>query len=235
MAVVEHISDRVAVMYLGRVVEEAGRETHLRRPAPPVHAGAHVGDPPARSRRAPPAHHPARRRAQPDQHSAGLPLPPALLALRAARTSPKIARRSSPSYAGHPARSDARAPPVTTRSRAAKSLDRNRQGDGQLAASDGGSAPAAVGRLATASRSSWAGSRRRAWRPRLAQSIGIAAGGSSLHAVGARAASIGRRRCEVRRLWLVRDLERRRRACRGGSGRSVTCAMPTSVLSASSA
>jgi peptide/nickel transport system ATP-binding protein/oligopeptide transport system ATP-binding protein len=35
MAVVEHISDRVAVMYLGRVVEQAGRETTYADPRHP--------------------------------------------------------------------------------------------------------------------------------------------------------------------------------------------------------
>ena len=48
MGVVEHISDRVAVMYLGRIVELADRETTLPRPAPPIHPGADVGHPVAR-------------------------------------------------------------------------------------------------------------------------------------------------------------------------------------------
>ena len=45
MGVVEHISDRVAVMYLGRIAELADRRALFRAAGAPVHAGAHVGDP----------------------------------------------------------------------------------------------------------------------------------------------------------------------------------------------
>ena len=39
LGVVEHLSDRVAIMYLGRIVEEAPAEERFDRPEPPLHAG----------------------------------------------------------------------------------------------------------------------------------------------------------------------------------------------------
>ena len=50
MGVVEHISDRVAVMYLGRIAELADRSDLFRHQEHPYTAGADVGDPGARSR-----------------------------------------------------------------------------------------------------------------------------------------------------------------------------------------
>ena len=70
-----NIADRIAVMYLGRVVECGTTEEVLESPAAPVHEGAAVrrtGDRAARARR------PHRRDPRPDPHPRRLPLPPPL-------------------------------------------------------------------------------------------------------------------------------------------------------------
>ena len=85
LSVVQYFSDRVGVMYLGRIVEIGHGRAALPRPAPPVHGRAPVGHPgpePAPAQEAP--------RAQGRRPVAGgaavrLPLPHPLLAAREAR------------------------------------------------------------------------------------------------------------------------------------------------------
>jgi len=72
---VQYISTRVAVMYLGRIVEIAKSEELYDKHAPPLLQGTPLCGPLPRSpsRRDPGAHHPAGRRAQPLKPASRMP------------------------------------------------------------------------------------------------------------------------------------------------------------------
>ena len=114
LSVVRHISNRVAVMYVGRMVELAETEELFTAAQAPLHGGAPVRGARARSAHALPAHRAARARWRIRRRR-----PPAAISTPAARTRSRCAgRRRRPGRRSRPATSSAVTAPTSSSSRA---------------------------------------------------------------------------------------------------------------------
>ena len=78
LSIVRYVSDRIAVMYLGHLVELGDARAICERPAPPVHDLADVGGAGRRSGRTAPRPSPGGRRAEPGEPALRLSVPPTL-------------------------------------------------------------------------------------------------------------------------------------------------------------
>ena len=92
LSVVKHICDRVAVMYVGQLVELTHDRRALRAPPPPLHRRPHPRRPDPRPARAQRRRGPRRRSRQPRQPADGLLLPPALPVRRSSDAAPRRRR-----------------------------------------------------------------------------------------------------------------------------------------------